>query len=76
MKESLKTFLKQAISKDERGVSILVIIGLFFTVASGYMLYRDGNIPSGLVYVDIWLYGFIAANSATYIVENFKKIKE
>ena len=60
----MKKFFLQAISKDEKYVSILVIFALLFTGMSVYLLIKEKDIPSNLLTLIIWLYGFIAANSS------------
>lgn len=64
MKNKVLNFLSQAVSKDERYVSILIIFAIIFTIVAIYILITNDDIPTNLLTLIIWLYGFIAANSS------------
>ena len=72
---NIKDFLKQAVSKDERYVSILVIFAIIYTVIDIYMILTKNDIPTNTLTITIWLYGFVAANSSVpEVVEKLKAI--
>ena len=63
MKEKALHFLGQLFAKDETCVSTLFFCTICFLILSVFMVFRDGDIPSNLYNLDIWLCAFIAAQT-------------